>query len=313
MIVDLPSTTTSAVNHELVELRHDGGAVTLARVLTLVIVTGEQEAEHAVGAANAASREHPCRILVLARGAPGADARLDAQVRVGGDAGASEVVVLRMHGALAEQGASVATPLLLPDTPVVVWWPGDCPEVPAQDPVGWLAQRRITDAARAVDPRIALRARREGYVDGDTDLAWTRLTTWRAQLAASLDQPPHEDVTTATVIGADDSPSADLLAGWLRSALDVPVRRTSPGVVGSGISSVVLQRPSGPVELDRPDGRVGVLRQPGQPERRVPLAPREDRECLAEELRRLDPDEIYQEALLGLDPAGPRSRQEVAG
>ncbi|PRC46170.1 oxidoreductase, partial [Mycobacterium sp. ITM-2017-0098] len=33
----------------------------------------------------------------------------------------------------------------------------------------------------------------------------------------------------------------------------------------------------------------------------VPLARRETRECLAEDMRRLDPDEIYHEALAGLD------------
>jgi glucose-6-phosphate dehydrogenase assembly protein OpcA len=59
----------------------------------------------------------------------------------------------------------------------------------------------------------------------------------------------------------------------------------------------VLERRSGPAELVRPDGKVGTLRQPGQPDRRVPLRRRPVRECLAEELRRLDPDEIYHAAL----------------
>jgi glucose-6-phosphate dehydrogenase assembly protein OpcA len=52
------------------------------------------------------------------------------------------------------------------------------------------------------------------------------------------------------------------------------------------------------VELDRPEGTVvATLTQPGQPERRVSLPPRSDRDCLAEELRRLDDDEIYAEVL----------------
>ena len=37
MIVDLPSTTTAAVNKRMVQLRNDVGAMTLGRVLTLVI------------------------------------------------------------------------------------------------------------------------------------------------------------------------------------------------------------------------------------------------------------------------------------
>ena len=41
MIVDLPSSTTSAVNKKIVELRESGGVLALGRVLTLVIVTDD--------------------------------------------------------------------------------------------------------------------------------------------------------------------------------------------------------------------------------------------------------------------------------
>ncbi|HKR48676.1 MAG TPA: glucose-6-phosphate dehydrogenase assembly protein OpcA [Pseudonocardiaceae bacterium] len=300
MIVDLPSTTTSAVNHAMIDMRERGGAVALGRVLTLVIVTDDSaEVEESIEAANEASREHPCRVLVVARGLKRAATRLDAQIRVGGDAGASEVLVLRLYGPLADHGDSVVIPLLLPDCPVVVWWPGVAPAVPAQDPMGRLAQRRITDAAAVRHPIKTLELRRTSYTDGDTDLAWTRITPWRALLAAALDLPPYEDVDAVTVTGAADNPSADLLAGWLRSRLRVPIRRGVSGN-GGGISSAVLERRSGPVELIRPDGKVGTLRQPGQPDRRVPLKRPPVRDCLAEELRRLDPDEIYQAALQAL-------------
>lgn len=307
MIVDLPSTTTSKVNHSLVEIRERGGAVALGRVLTLVIVTDDSaQVEESIAAANEASREHPCRILVVARGVRRAATRLDAQIRVGGDAGASEVLVLRLYGPLADHGDSVVVPLLLPDCPVVAWWPGAAPVIPAEDPVGALAQRRITDTAAARNPIKALEARRISYADGDTDLAWARITPWRALLAAALDLTPHEQVDTATVTGAADNPSTDLLAGWLRSSLGVPVRRraTDPG---GGVSSAVLERASGPVELIRPHGRVGTLRQPDQPERRVALKRRAVRECLTEELRRLDSDEIYQEALAALTEVDGRT------
>lgn len=312
MIVDLPSTSTAAVNRKLVDLRDKGGAVALGRVLTLVIVTDDgAQAEEAIEAANEASREHPCRVLVLARGARKAAARLDAQVRVGGDAGASEVVVLRIYGPLADQGASVVVPLLLPDAPIVAWWPGDAPKVPAADPVGQLAQRRITDAATQRNPARALDARRDSYAAGDTDLAWTRLTTWRGLLTAALDQPPYEDIDAAAVAGAADSPSTDLLAGWLYSCLGTPVRRERAGT--GGIVSVMLSRRSGPIELVRPDRRVAALSQPGQPDRRVALPRRKVRDCLAEELRRLDPDEIYAAALAGLSGVEGRSGRITSG
>jgi glucose-6-phosphate dehydrogenase assembly protein OpcA len=307
MIVDLPSTTTSAVNHAMIDMRERGGAVALGRVLTLVIVTDDSaQVEESIEAANEASREHPCRVLVIARGLKRAATRLDAQIRVGGDAGASEVLVLRLYGPLADHGDSVVIPLLLPDCPVVAWWPGMAPTVPAQDPIGKLAQRRITDAAAARHPIKALELRRTSYTDGDTDLAWTRITPWRALLAAALDLPPYDEVEVVTVTGAADNPSTDLLAGWLRSRLQVPVRRRTSGN-GGGISSAVLERRCGPVELIRPDGKVGTLRQPGQPDRRVPLKRPPVRDCLAEELRRLDPDEIYHDALQALTEVDGRA------
>lgn len=307
MIVDLPSTTTAAVNHALIDMRERGGAVALGRVLNLVIVTDDSaQVEQSIEAANEASKEHPCRVLVVARGLKRAGTRLDAQIRVGGDAGASEVLVLRLYGPLADHGDSVVIPLLLADSPVVAWWPGAAPAIPGQDPIGKLAQRRITDAAAARHPIKALESRCTSYAAGDTDLAWTRLTPWRALLAAALELPPQEVVETVTVTGAADNPSTDLLAGWLRSQLQVPVqRRASPS--GGGISSAVLERRCGPVELIRPDGKVGTLRQPGQPDRRVPLKRRPVRECLAEELRRLDPDEIYHAALQALTEVDGRA------
>ncbi|MEZ0493051.1 glucose-6-phosphate dehydrogenase assembly protein OpcA [Kineococcus sp. TBRC 1896] len=296
MIIDLPSTSTSAINKALIDLRDSGGAVALGRVLTLVVVTDDAHAEDAISAANEASREHPCRVLVLARGTKRGAARLDAQIRVGGDAGASEVIVLRAYGPLVEHGETTIVSLLLPDAPIVAYWPGAAPEDLRTDPIGRIAQRRITDSAESRDPAKALAARRATYREGDTDLAWTRLTNWRALLAAALDQPPYEPVTSITVAGAPDSPSTELLAAWLAAKLKAPVVRARTRR-GTGVQSVRLERRSGAVELIRPDATVATLTQPGQPDRRLSLARRQVKDCLTEELRRLDPDEVYGEVL----------------
>jgi glucose-6-phosphate dehydrogenase assembly protein OpcA len=290
------------VNKKLVELRESNGVLALGRVLTLVVVTDDGlSIEGAIEAANSASREHPCRVIVLARGARKAAPRMDAQIRVGGDAGASEVIVLRGYGALAdpEPGAGMVMPLLLPDAPVVAWWPNEAPAVPSEDAIGKLAQRRITDALSSKNPLKAFEQRRAHHVAGDTDLTWTRLTQWRALLAAALDFPPHEDVTAALVAGEVVSPSTDLLAGWLATRLNVKIKR-SPSTSTHGMSLVRLTRSSGPVELTRPDGKIATLSQPGQPDRMIALARRSVPDCLSEELRRLDPDEIYGAALTGV-------------
>jgi glucose-6-phosphate dehydrogenase assembly protein OpcA len=297
VIIDLPNTGTSAVNRTLVDLRETGGAIALGRVLTLVVVSEDSHAEDAIQAANDASREHPCRVVVLVLGERRGSTRLDAQIRVGGDAGASEVIVLRLYGPLADNGENVVVPLLLPDAPIVLWWHGTTPEHPEADPLARMAQRRITDASLAVDPCTALHHRADHHRPGDTDLAWSRITLWRALLAAALDQPPYEPVLSGRVTGASDSPSTDLMAAWLRLRLDCPIRRDT-SAPGTGLISVSLDRPSGTVDLSRPTGRVATLTQPGHPDRLFSLPPRADRDCLAEELRRLDPDDTYADVLL---------------
>ena len=209
MIVELPDTTTNAVAKALVKIREEGGAVALGRVLTLVIATPLGDEEEAIEAANDASREHPMRVIVLSKHAGGRQreaAKLDAEIRVGGDAGASEVIVLRAYGDTAADEEGLVTGLLLPDAPVVVWWPRHAPVSPSRSPLGSIAQRRITDAAAAANPLQALESLGANYAPGDTDFAWTRLTLWRAQLAAVLDQPPYEPVTGVHVTGSADFP-----------------------------------------------------------------------------------------------------------
>jgi glucose-6-phosphate dehydrogenase assembly protein OpcA len=296
MIVDLPNTTTNKINRKLVDLRNSGGAVALGRVLSLVLVTDDIGADGAIEVANDASREHPSRVLAIVKGNKRGVPRLDAQIRVGGDAGASEVIVLRVYGPLVEHGSNLIVPLLLPDAPVVVWWPGLPPESPAKDPIGQMAGRRITDAAQAKSPLRALLQMSAETAPGDTDLAWSRITRWRALLAAALDQPPYESVTRAVVTGASDSPSTELLAAWLTLALKCPVTRkkTAPG---TGMVAVTLVRASGKITIDRPDGNVATLSQPGQPERSIAMPRRSDVECITEELRRLDPDELFGDVL----------------
>ena len=297
MIKNLPNTTTSKVSRELVNIREEGGAVALGRVLTLIIQTNFSDLEEAILAANEASRAHPCRIIVLADEdkKSKSEPRLDAEIRVGGDAGASEVIVLRAYGEAASDPESLVTGLLLPDAPVVAWWPGIAPEKPSTSAIGRIAQRRITDAASQADPHAWLSTLAKNYAPGDSDFAWTRLTLWRAQLAAILDQPPYDKVLKVIVTGAVDSPSTDLLAAWLETKLKVEVElvRTRRGNAVVGITSVKLVRKSGDIEIVRDVPDVATLIQPNQPTRDISLPRRSSRDCLIEDLRRLDSDNAF--------------------
>jgi glucose-6-phosphate dehydrogenase assembly protein OpcA len=188
---------------------------------------------------------------------------------------------------------------------VVTWWHGGPPDQIARDALGVIADRRITDAAMADDPIAALRARAEDYAPGDTDLAWTRSTPWRATLASTLDSVAGRRgepvrVQGGQVEGAPDSATAQLVAGWLasRCGCTIPVVPSTRTPGDSGIDTVVLkldQDEEVRLQEDRKGG--AVVQQPFRPEAIVALPARTLGELIGEELRRLDPDEPYSEAL----------------
>ncbi|MFG2075020.1 glucose-6-phosphate dehydrogenase assembly protein OpcA [Nonomuraea maritima] len=290
----LSDTTAGKISAQLTHLRHQMGAPAVGMVLTLVVMCEERHQYDALRAATEAAREHPSRIIVVINREVEEPIRLDAELRIG-ESTPGEVVVLRLYGELTRHADSVVSPLLLPDTPVVAWWPGKAPEAPSKDPVGALAQRRITDARGFDNVGIqSLVTRAKGYARGDTDLAWARLTPWRSLLAAAFDQPVgkvHEGVVEAVA----GNPSAPLLAAWLSERLGAPVRVSdSPG---PGLTAVRLKLEDGELSVSREDARLATLSRPGQPDRNVALARRHTSELLAEELRRLDPDEIYESAV----------------
>ncbi|MER6440937.1 MULTISPECIES: glucose-6-phosphate dehydrogenase assembly protein OpcA [unclassified Streptomyces] len=299
MKIDLTDSTASKINKALVQGRRAIGTPAVGMVLTLVIVTDEENAYDALKAANEASREHPSRTLVVIRRVSRSPrdrtkSRLDAEVRLGAEAGTGETVVLRLYGEVVDHADSVVLPLLLPDAPVVVWWPVNSPLDPAKDPLGALAQRRVTDTYAAEAPVRELNARADAYAPGDTDLSWTRITPWRSMLAAALDQVVC-DVSAVEVEGEEFNPSCELLAMWLADRLNVPVTRSQSA--GPGLTAVRMQTTCGPIVLDRADGSLATLSIDGQPDRAVALKRRDTSELIAEELRRLDPDDTYASAL----------------
>lgn len=296
MIVTLTHTTSQDVDAKLLDLREQGGVVALGRVLTLIILT-TGDPEPAIAAANDASREHPCRVIVVTpSGTESPQGRLDAEIRVGADAGASEVVILSPAGPAGEDVDTLVTPLLLPDAPIVVWWPTEAPDVLAAGLLGHLSQRRISDVLACADPVDRLGTLAANYVPGDTDLSWARTTLWRGLLAAAFDMSPGP-YETAVVHGNAEHPSVRLYAGWLRHALAIPVSITHDGEA-TALTGVAVVGPAGEIQLSRPAGSSTLsITTPGQATQQVALPLRGLAECLVEDLRRLDPDETYAGAL----------------
>jgi glucose-6-phosphate dehydrogenase assembly protein OpcA len=235
-------------------------------------------------------------VLAVITRKPKAESRLDAEIRVG-ETGPGETILLRMYGPLSQHADSVVAPLLAPDVPVVTWWPDEAPSSPRADRLGTVAQRRVTDAAASDAPRDMLLDLAAVYQPGDTDLSWTRSTPWRTLLAATLDQP-YPQLLSGEVLAEPANPTADLIAAWLSRRLQIPVPRGESA--GPGVTEVSFDTPQGKIRLARPDGRNATLSWPGRPDRRVALHRRDSADLIAEELRRLEPDEVYGETLHAL-------------
>ncbi|WDZ84210.1 glucose-6-phosphate dehydrogenase assembly protein OpcA [Micromonospora cathayae] len=295
-MIGLWDTTGNEVVKALAAERRSAGGVASGMALTLIVVVDERRVREAEAAATIAAAAHPCRLLVVVRSDIERDrTRLDAEIVVGGRLGPCEAVVTRMYGRLALHAESVVMPLLVPDVPVVTWWHDEPPAEIATDFLGVVADRRITDAAQAADPIEALRQRARDYAPGDTDLAWTRITPWRTLVAGAFDTTAAK-VTEATVVAPRTDPTAALMCGWLGSRLGITPHWEH--VDGQPrMREVRLRCANGDeLSLTREDS-MATFRRTGQADRALPLVRRPLGDELAEELRRLDADQVYAEAL----------------
>jgi glucose-6-phosphate dehydrogenase assembly protein OpcA len=145
----------------------------------------------------------------------------------------------------------------------------------------------------------ALNERAREWAPGDTDLAWTRATPWRSLLASALDGIDQEPVSAA--LGAEaGNPSAALIAGWLRSRLGVEVveeTTNGPGITSASIQTRSVDGDDYVIRIDRPRGNMATLHRGDEQARSLALPRRGLGDLLAEELRRMDTDLVYAEAL----------------
>lgn len=302
MILTLNNTNTREIANTLVTARENYSLAT-GRVLTLLVaVRAHDDVDQILSTLRTATREHPARVLVLIIGDATKETSLDAEVLVAADAGASEVVVMQLSGELTNHLDAVVTPLLLPDTPIVAWWPTTAPACPAQAPLGNIAQRRITNTHHNVTGNSLLRVT-TGYTPGDSDMMWSRITPWRGVVASALDRCPDAKIRAVEITGSAQDPSVDVAAGWLASALHVTVTRAAsekPTVDAAQIEKLTFYADTGEITVEAIDAHTVKVSVPGNPDAFVALSARTDAESLAEELRHLDPDATYGRALAGL-------------
>jgi glucose-6-phosphate dehydrogenase assembly protein OpcA len=300
--VHLKDTTTGDIMKALDGILHEvGGGSSLA--LNLVALTTEDEREEVENAVSIASQEHPYRlIMVIPRDLEATEPRIDAEVTVGERLGSAEAIILRLDGPAAAHLSSIVLPMLASDIPVVTWWLLDPVRYGLEQELRSFADRRITYSARAADPVQSLYRRAESYATGDTDICWTRISLWRSLIASAFDGVTHE-VEKITIKANDGDPSAQLMAAWLHTRLNV-----SPEIVDTevernsehlpAIASVAFTMVGGEtMEVERQADGTTVLRQAGLPKRRQTLQGRTLGQLLAEELRHIDPDTAYRKVL----------------
>lgn len=300
MIVTLPDTTTRDVSTALLEARENYSLAT-GRVLTLLVAAhAEDDVDSILETVRNATMEHPARVLVLLLDCQSEQTWMDAEVIVAADAGASEMVVMTLHGELTQHLDAVVTPLLLPDTPIVAWWPTTVPDVPAEAELGNIAHRRITSAWRTMGAEC-IEQLAKAYVPGDSDMMWSKITPWRGVVASAFDRYKQQP-RGILLSGITEHPSVQIAASWLDACFGVEVTvqnvAGADAIPGSPIQHLSLDCEQGSVQVQIVDEHTVRVSVPGYPDAFVALSARSDAECLAEELRHLDPDAMYARALL---------------
>jgi glucose-6-phosphate dehydrogenase assembly protein OpcA len=271
--------SVAQIEHELAKLRtNDDGTLALrSSVLNLIVVTDEDSAPEITNSVSKLAGRHPARAVVFIAdpdGESNVDVRLSAFCNVRGGGGAqvcAEQVTIHAEGPPATHLESLAGPLLIPDLPVFLWYPGEfSPRSPEFAAMAELADRVIVDSAATQDGEGCLHEIAALLEDPATpaigDLQWVGLSPWRSLLADTFGTPERagelEKLERAEVLYAPGGENrALLLVGWLASALGWKAERASND---GGARLIEFSGPSGNISVelspDSPDARLRRIR-----------------------------------------------------
>ena len=139
-------------------------------------------AEHCAAAIQALTGRHPSRTVIIGSADPDGPSWLDARVeavcvlpREDAPETCAEMIRLTAGGEAGRHLGAIATPLILHDLPVTVWWPGEPPfgTRPARDLLGG-ADRLVVDGSTwsgdGLDRLTEMAALQDGHVDRDQRL-----------------------------------------------------------------------------------------------------------------------------------------------
>ncbi|NOK57468.1 MAG: glucose-6-phosphate dehydrogenase assembly protein OpcA [Chloroflexi bacterium AL-W] len=234
-------------------------AVTRVCVLNLVIgVHDNQTADQATEIVARLMTRHPNRAILVntkAQDEPLLDAWVQAHCQMPGPGRPQvccEQITIDARGSAVTLAPGTVLPLLVPDLPVMFWWPrGEPFNDLLYTKLYRLADRLIVDSATFADPGQGL-VRLSEACGGSlpvSDLAWGRLTPVRELIAQFFDVPAAlshlQEISrvnvafTSTSQQRNDMHQAVLLASWLASKLGwSPVAKTD----ANGHIAIEMQR-----------------------------------------------------------------------
>ncbi|MDD4352725.1 MAG: glucose-6-phosphate dehydrogenase assembly protein OpcA [Candidatus Gracilibacteria bacterium] len=205
-----------------------------AIVANLVAVCGsDQETSRAMEVIGNVIGCNPCRVILVTSEPDIDPPELSAEVAIICQESETcqrcvycDRIQLVAHGIMADNLPSLAAALLVPDLPVVVWWPK-----PPFDRKDFLlfakhAERMIVDSSGYTEDdlralaRFVEQSRRMGVAVGD--LNWGRLTPYRQLFAQFFDSMECRDhlAMIGEVRVEGHAATGRLLAGWLKAQMD---------------------------------------------------------------------------------------------
>lgn len=254
-------------------MNEDGTLGLRASVLNLIVVTDEKSAPEITNSVSRLADRYPSRAIVLIsdpEGARNVDIGLSAFCHVRGGGGSqvcAEQIKIHAEGPPAEHLESLAGPLLIPDLPVFLWYPGAfSPRSPEFAGMTELADRIILDTGAGTDHENCLREVADLIEDPDVpavgDLQWAGLSPWRSLIAGLFNNPERagelNKLRKIEVLYAPDGKNrALLLAGWLSSTL------------GWSLESAGREGEERRLEFSGPSGGISFQMSPGSPDARL--------------------------------------------
>jgi glucose-6-phosphate dehydrogenase assembly protein OpcA len=267
-------------------------------VMNLVVVARRPElAEHAAATIQALTGRHPSRTMIIGSADPDGPSWLDARIeahcvlpREDAPEICAEMIHVMCGGEAGRHLASIATPLIIHDLPVTVWWPGEPPLAtkPALDLLD-VADRLIVDGStwsgdgldRLCELASLLGSRRLAI----SDFALLRQSRWREAIASVFDDPDFLPylrslrriaVTYAThdetgALGSTNLVKPVYHVGWLASRLGLRV--TKPLAPMPGQAPPPRKAAHGPMAKPTLGQRLGASLTDGRSEVGVIIRP----------------------------------------